>query len=53
VVESSGTYAGRKVQYFRVFDSQRAADRALDVFSASTYQDLDAHLDLVLRAGFI
>lgn len=53
VVESPGTYAGRKVSYFRVFDPQRAADRTVDVFSANTYQDLNAHLDLVLRAGFI
>jgi hypothetical protein len=53
VVESPGLYAGRKVSYFRVFDPQRAADRAVDVFSTNTYRDLSAHLDLVLRAGFI
>ena len=53
VVESPGTYAGREVTYFRVFDPQRAADRAVDVFTTYTYQDLNAHLDLVLRAGFI
>jgi hypothetical protein len=53
VVESPGRYAGRKVHYFRVFDPRRAAEQNVDVFSASAYHDLDAHLDLVLRAGFI
>ena len=53
VVESSHRYAGRKVTAFRVFDPKRAAGRAVDVFTGHTYQDLNAHLDLVLRAGFI
>ena len=53
VVQSSGTYSGRKVTYFRVFDPKRAAARAVDVFSTYTYEDLNANLDLVLRAGFI
>lgn len=35
-VESPGTYAGRRVIYFRVFDPQRAADRAVDVFPTSS-----------------
>ena len=53
VVESSHRYAGRKVTAFRVFDPKRAAGRAVDLFTNSTYDDLGAHLDLVLRAGFI
>src|SRR2546427_4620727 len=53
VVQSRGTSSGRKVTYFRVFDPKRAAARAVDVFTDHTYEDLNAHLDLVLRAGFI
>lgn len=53
VVESRGTYSGRKVTHIRVFDPKRAAARAVDVFTKFTYQDLNAHLDLVLRAGFV
>src|SRR5688572_1114603 len=53
VVETSGKYSGRPVTFFRVFDPKRAAARAVDVFTSYTYQDLNAHLDLVLRAGFI
>src|ERR671931_136367 len=53
VVESSHRYAGRQVTAFRVFDPKRAAGRAVDLFTSSTYDDLGAHLDLVLRAGFI
>jgi hypothetical protein len=53
VVESPGRYAGRKVTNFRVFDPARAAERSVDVFTNYTYQDLNAHLDLVLKSGFI
>jgi hypothetical protein len=53
VVELPSTYAGRAVTYFRVFDPQRAANRGVDVFTAYTFEDLNAHLDLVLWAGFI
>jgi hypothetical protein len=53
VVESRGTYSGRKVTYIRIFDPKRAAARAVDVFTKFTYLDLNAHLDLVLRAGFV
>ena len=53
VVTSRGKYAGRKVTFFRVFDPQRAVSQAVDVSTDSTYQDLNAHPDLVLRAGFI
>jgi hypothetical protein len=50
VVESRDRYAGRTVTYFRVFDPARAAARSVDVRG---YDDLEAHPDLVLRAGHI
>lgn len=53
VVESRGTFAGRKVTYFRVFDPMRAAAQGVDVLARHAYQDLSGHLHLVLRAGFI
>lgn len=52
VVESHGRYAGRKVTYWRAFDPKRAVGQAVDVFTGYTYQDLNAHPDLVLREGF-
>ena len=53
VVGLPGRYAGRAVTFIRVFDPQRAADRSVDVFSAHTFEDLNAHRDLVLRDGFV
>jgi hypothetical protein len=53
VAESRGRYADRQVTYFRVFDPQRAAARAVNVLTSYTYQDINSHLDLVLRAGFV
>ncbi len=50
VVESRGSYSGRKVTYIRVFDPARAAERGLNV---QAYGDLHAHPNLVLRAGHI
>jgi hypothetical protein len=50
VVESRGTYAGRRVTRFRVFDPVRAVEGGLDVHA---FGDLDAHPDLVLRTGHI
>jgi hypothetical protein len=50
VVESRDRYAGRTVTYFRVFDPARATARSVDVRG---YDDLEAHPDLVLRAGHI
>jgi hypothetical protein len=57
VVESRGPYAGRTVTYFRVFDQVRAVTDSADVFSkhlgsGHAYRSLDAHPELVLRAGF-
>jgi hypothetical protein len=53
VAESRGRYAGRSVTYIRVFDPDSAARRSVNVLSRYAYQDLNAHLDLVLRAGFV
>ena len=50
VLESRGSYAGRKVSYIRVFDPARAAERAVDV---RAFGDLDGHPDLVLRMGHV
>ena len=50
VVESRATYSGRKVTYIRVFDPARAAERGLKV---QAFGDLDAHPNLVLRAGHV
>jgi hypothetical protein len=48
VLEQHGSYSGRQVTYFRVFDPQRAAERALQI---RRYADLDVHADLVLGSG--
>ena len=53
VAESRGHYSGREVTFFRLFDPQRTAARAVNVLTSYTYQDLNSHLDLVLRAGHI
>jgi hypothetical protein len=53
VVHSPGTFSGRRANFIRVFDRERAAARAVNVFSKHTYEDLNAHPDLVLRAGFV
>jgi hypothetical protein len=53
VVETQGQYSGRRVTFVRVFDPARAVARAVNVFTRHTYEDLNAHQDLVLRAGII
>lgn len=50
VVESAGRYAGRKVTFIRIFDAARTQERGMDV---RAYADLDAHPELVLRAGHV
>ena len=50
VVESRGRYSGRNVTYIRVFDPARATERGLNV---QAFGDLEAHPELVLRAGHI
>jgi hypothetical protein len=53
VVESPGTFSGRKATFIRVFDPKRAVGRPINASSEHAYEDLNAHLDLVLRAGFV
>src|SRR5689334_12555844 len=53
VLTTRGSYAGRKVTYFRAFDPSSAAAHAADVFTDYTYDDLGAHPELVLREGFL
>jgi hypothetical protein len=50
VLEQQGSYAGRRVKYFRVFDPVRAAERAVQV---RVFADLDAHAELVLGSGHV
>jgi hypothetical protein len=48
VAQQRGSYSGRGVRYFRVFDPIRITERGIDVRG---YGDLDAHPDLVLGSG--
>ena len=50
VVQQHGSYSGRRVSYFRVFDPIRVAERGLQVRQCT---DLDAHPHLVLGSGHI
>ena len=50
VVEERGSYAGRRVRYFRVFDPARAAERRIQV---RVLRDLDAHPELVVGSGHV
>jgi hypothetical protein len=48
VVEQHGSYSGRRVTYFRIFDPIRVAERALQVRG---YADLEVYPELVLGSG--
>ncbi len=48
VLEKSGSYSGRRVTYFRVFDPVRAREVAVQV---RVFEDLDTHQELVLGSG--
>lgn len=48
--EQGGQYSGRKVTYIRIFDALRARTTGVAVRS---HQDLDQHLDLVVRSGHV
>ena len=50
VVQQHGSYSGRRVSYFRVFDPIRLAERGLHV---RRFTDLDAHADLILGSGHL
>ena len=48
VLEERGSYSGRNVTYFRIYDPVRAAERSIQV---RDYADLNKHPELVLVAG--
>ena len=50
VVLEHGSYSGRDVSYFRVFDPVRAAERHLQV---RRFTDLDTAPDLVIGSGHV
>jgi hypothetical protein len=50
MVELSGRYAGRKVTFFRIFDSTTAAQRSLNI---RRYKEFDVFPGLVLRSGHL
>ena len=50
VVEQHGTYSGRRVSYFRVFDPIRAAERDLRI---RRFTDLDRYPNLILGSGHL
>jgi hypothetical protein len=50
MVELSGRYAGRKVTFFRIFESTTAAQRSLNI---RRYKEFDAFPGLVLRSGHL
>jgi hypothetical protein len=50
VLEQPGSYAGRRVKYFRVFDPIRATERAVQV---RVFADLDTHSELILGSGHV
>ena len=50
VVESRGSYSGRKVTYFRVFDPRQTSGLS---GKRLRYEDLEGREELVLRAGHV
>src|SRR5260370_23764227 len=50
VLQHGGSYSGRKVSYFRVFDPVRVAERSVKV---QDFADLDGHPELVLGSGHV
>jgi hypothetical protein len=50
VLEEHGSYSGRRVTYFRVFDPVRVSERSLQV---RAFADLDGHPELILGEGHV
>ncbi len=50
VLQQRGSYSGRKVSYFRVFDPLRVSDRP---FKVTEFGDLDTHPELVVGSGHV
>ena len=53
VLESRGSYAGRKVTYFRVFDPRRINGQNGKNGKRLHYEDLEARRELVLQSGYV
>jgi hypothetical protein len=50
LLERHGSYSGRRVSFFRIFDAGRAAERGV---RPRSFADLEAYPELVLAAGHI
>ena|SRR5215216_630894 len=50
MLEQRGSYSGRSVNFFRVFDATTAAKRGV---RPTSFADLDAHPDLLVGTGHI
>ena len=50
VVHQNGSYSGRRVSYFRVFDPLRIAERSVKV---QEFADLDGYPELVIGSGHV
>jgi hypothetical protein len=50
VLTRQGHYAGRSVRYFLAYDAQQAAQSGL---ALRTFEELDAHPDLVVGSGHL
>jgi hypothetical protein len=50
VLQRRGSYSGRPVSYFRVFDPTAAAKHDIH---PRKFEDLDVHLELILGAGHV
>src|SRR6267378_1622758 len=50
LLQQRGSYSGRKVSYFRVFDPVRVSERS---FKVNDFADLDTHPELVLGSGHV
>jgi hypothetical protein len=53
VVESPGSYSGRRVTFFHVLDPMRVADQSGGGPKRLTYRDVAAYPDLVIRSGHL
>jgi hypothetical protein len=48
VLQQQGSYSGRRVRYFRVFNPARSAERGITV---QQFSDLDRHPELIVGSG--
>jgi hypothetical protein len=50
VLQEQGSYSGRQVRYFRVFNAARSKERGISV---QRFADLERHTELVLGSGHV